>query len=294
MEPRTLVAVLSESTRMNRFADRVVLVTGGAGAIGSASARRFAEEGASIVLADRDTARIEQVTRDLEADGHRVEAVLADVAEADEADRIVRSAVDRFGRLDAIFNNAGVAGARMPVHELTAEAFDEVVRVNLRGTFLVLAAAATAMIAGSRGGAIVNMSSSMAGWDALAGGSAYAASKHAILGLTRTAALDLAPYGIRVNAICPGVVETRLGIPDLFDSTHGRERFAARIPLRRVAQPADVAAVAAFLASDDANHMTGAAVLVDGGQTLQSWANSPDHNSYPRSDTLRPDRRRKS
>jgi len=147
--------------------------------------------------------------------------------------------------------------------------------------FLVLRASVRVMIAGRRGGAIVNMSSSMAGWDVLAGGCAYAASKHGVLGLTRTAALDAAPYGIRVNAVCPGVVETALGIPDLADGTRGRERFAARIPLRRVAEPHDVAAVVAFLASGEAQHVTGAEWLIDGGQTLQSWANAPAADQFP-------------
>jgi NAD(P)-dependent dehydrogenase (short-subunit alcohol dehydrogenase family) len=145
----------------------------------------------------------------------------------------------------------------------------------------VLRSSLRAMIEGGRPGAIVNMSSSMAGWDVLAGGASYAASKHGVLGLTRSAALDAAPYGIRVNAVCPGVIETALGIPDLEDGTSGRDRFAARIPLRRVGEPADVAAVVAFLASDDSRHVTGAGWLIDGGQTLQSWANAPEADHFP-------------
>jgi NAD(P)-dependent dehydrogenase (short-subunit alcohol dehydrogenase family) len=273
---------------MRRFADRVVLITGGAGAIGSASARRFAEEGASVVLVDLDARGTEQVTRELAGNGHQIEATVADVADVDEAVRAVRSALDRFGRLDVIFNNAGVAGARPPIQELTANAFDAVMRVNVRGAFLILSASAKAMISGGGGGAIVNMSSSMAGWDVLGGGSAYAASKHAILRLTRTAALDLAPYGIRVNAVCPGVVETPLGIPDLVEGTRGRDRFAARIPLRRVCQPTDVAAAVAFLASDDAKHMTGTAVLVDG------WPDSAELGQQPRQRGLSLERRPES
>ena len=154
-------------------------------------------------------------------------------------------------------------------------------RINLRGAFLVLRAGIRAMIAGGGTGAVVNMSSSMAGWDVLAGGSAYAASKYGVLGLTRTAALDAAAYGIRVNAVCPGVIETPLGIPDLEDGRSGLARFADRIPSRRVGQPEDVAAVVAFLASDESRHVNGAAWLIDGGQTLQSWANAPAADHYP-------------
>jgi NAD(P)-dependent dehydrogenase (short-subunit alcohol dehydrogenase family) len=258
---------------MERFADRVVLITGAAGAIGSAAATRFAAEGAALVLVDRDERRLRDVAPRIAGD---VAPVAADVGEPDGAAAGVAAAVERFGRLDAVFNNAGVSGTRAPVHELAVEAWDEAIRVNLRGMFLVLRAAVRAMIAGGRPGAIVNMSSSMAGWDVLDGGSAYAAGKHGVLGLTRVAALDAARYDIRVNAVCPGVVETTLGVPTLGEEGSAElRRFARRIPLGRVGQPEDVAAVVAFLASDEARHVTGAGWLLDGGQTLQSWSNAP-------------------
>jgi NAD(P)-dependent dehydrogenase (short-subunit alcohol dehydrogenase family) len=170
------------------------------------------------------------------------------------------------------------------VHELEVADWDEVVWVNLRSQFLVLRSAARRMIAAGRGGAVVNMGSSMGGWDVLAGSPGYLATKHASVGLTRSAALDLAGHDIRVNAICPGVIETALGVPAEDREAHlaGVRRFAARIPLRRIGQPEDVAAAVAFLASDDARHITGAAWLIDGGQTLQSWANAPDADAFPR------------
>lgn len=257
---------------------RVVLITGAAGAIGSAAARRFVAEGASVALLDVDGARAASVAAGL---GGGTLALPCDVGDEEQVARATQTLLDRFGRLDVVFNNAGVSDRRAPIHELGIAEFDRVLRANLRGAFLVLGAGARAMVASGRGGAVVNMSSSMAGWDVLTGGSAYAASKHGILGLTRTAALDLAPHGVRVNAVCPGVVQTTLGIPDLDDGDEGLERFRARIPLRRVAHPDDVAAVVAFLASDDARHVTGSSLLVDGGQTLQSWANSPDEDRYP-------------
>jgi len=266
---------------VRRFAEKVALVTGGGGAIGAAAAERLSGEGARVVVVDLDAERAEATTAALSGAGGDAVAVVADVGDSAEAASAIELAVSRFGRLDVVFNNAGISGASGPVYDLEVAEFDEVLRVNLRGVFLVLRASLRAMIAGGGGGAIVNMSSSMAGWDVLAGGSAYAASKHGVLGLTRTAALEAAPYGIRVNAVCPGVVATPLGIPDLADGTSGRDRFAARIPLRRVGEPADVAAVVAFLASDDARHITGASLLIDGGQTLQSWANAPAADRYP-------------
>jgi NAD(P)-dependent dehydrogenase (short-subunit alcohol dehydrogenase family) len=251
---------------VRRFEGRVALVTGGVGAIGGATARRLADEGADVVVVDREPS----------AD------VVADVGDPDEVAAAFDHVRTRFGRLDVVFNNAGISGAPAPIQDLTFAEFDEVLRVNLRGAFLVLQAAIRLMIESGRTGAIVNMSSSMAGWDVLAGGAAYAASKHGVVGLTRTAALDAAPYGIRVNAVCPGVIETRLGIPDLDAGPSGLARFAARIPTRRVGQPDDVAAVVAFLASDDSRHVNGSSWLIDGGQTLQSWANAPDSDHYPR------------
>jgi NAD(P)-dependent dehydrogenase (short-subunit alcohol dehydrogenase family) len=266
-----------------RFADKVVLVTGGAGAIGSAAARRFAAEGARLVILDRDRDRTAAVVEELKEAGADALAAIADVGSQADVDGAIAQAVARFGRLDVLFNNAGIAGKVAPVQELSVKDWDEIIRVNLRGIFLVQRAALRAMIAGRSKGAVVNMSSSMAGWDVLAGGAAYAASKHAVLGLTRIAAFDVARYGIRVNAVCPGVIETTLGVPaaDLAAYQRGVQRFADRIPLRRIGQPGDVAAVVAFLASEEAAHVTGVGWLIDGGQTMQSWANAPDGSAYP-------------
>jgi NAD(P)-dependent dehydrogenase (short-subunit alcohol dehydrogenase family) len=266
---------------MKRFEDRVVLVTGAGGAIGAAAARRFAAEGAKVVVVDRESTSAAATVELLQAAGAEAIAVTADVGEPGEVDAAFESARERFGRLDAVFNNAGISGTPAPIQELSFAEFDEVLRVNLRGAFLVLRAGIRALIASGSAGAIVNMSSSMAGWDVLAGGSAYAASKHGVLGLTRTAALDAAAYGIRVNAVCPGVIATPLGVPDQEDGTSGLARFADRIPSRRVGQPEDVASVVTFLASDDSRHVNGAGWLIDGGQTLQSWANAPAADHFP-------------
>jgi NAD(P)-dependent dehydrogenase (short-subunit alcohol dehydrogenase family) len=263
-----------------RFRDKVVLVTGGGGAIGSAAAHRFAEEGARLAVVDRDVAAASRIAAGLGGGALAIEADVGDEAQAAEA---VGRAVEHFGRIDVLFNNAGISGAVAPVYELAVEDWDTIVRINLRGMFLMLRATLRAMIDGKVAGAVVNMGSSMAGWDVLAGGAGYAATKHGVVGLTRVAALDAAPYGIRVNAICPGVIETTLGVPaaDRDAYAKGIERFASRIPLRRIGQPEDVAAAVAFLASDDARHVTGVDWLLDGGQTLQSWANAPEADAYP-------------
>ena len=266
---------------MTRFVDKIVLVTGGAGAIGQAAAKRFLAEGASVAILDQDGERAAKVAAEL---GDKAFAVAADVTEPAAVDTALAAVVEHFGRIDVLFNNAGISGTPAPIYDLPLEEWDKVIRINLRGIFIVQQAVVRIMIAQKQGGAIVNMGSSMAGWDVLPGGSPYTASKHAVVGLTKVAALDCAAYGIRVNAICPGVIQTTLGVPaaDQAAFEASTKRFSDRIPLRRIGQPEDVAAAVAFLASDDACHVTGVDWLIDGGQTLLSWANAPDADAFPR------------
>lgn len=266
---------------MTRFADKIVVVTGGAGAIGQASAQRFLAEGGKVAIIDQDGERAAKVAAEL---GDKAFAVAADVTDPAAVDKALAAVLGHFGRIDVLFNNAGISGTPAPIPELALEEWDRVIRINLRGIFIVQQAVVRIMIAQKSGGAIVNMGSSMAGWDVLPGGSPYTASKHAVVGLTKVAALDCAPYGIRVNAICPGVIETRLGVPAADEAAFeaSTRRFSDRIPLRRIGQPEDVAAAVAFLASEDARHVTGVDWLIDGGQTLLSWANAPDADAFPR------------
>lgn len=264
-----------------RFENKIVLVTGAAGVIGTAAVRRFLSEGARVAIADLNGAKAEELAREF---GDRAKAFAVDVSDPVAAEAMVKAVAEHFGCLDVLFNNAGISGKVAPVHELSIADWQTIVGINLNGIFYVLRATLAVMIEQKTQGSIVNMGSSMAGWDVLAGGVGYAATKHGVVGVTRIAALDAAPYGIRVNAICPGVIETRLGVPaeDEADYNAGIERFAQRIPLRRIGQPEDVAAAVAFLASEDARHVTGVDWLIDGGQTLQSFANAPDGDRFPR------------
>ena len=265
---------------MNRFAGKVALITGGGGGLGRASALRFAEEGARVVIADLDLERAEAAAAEIGADAI---AVQADVTQPEDCDAMVAAAQNAFGRLDVVFANAGIGGERIAFVDLPIQQWDRVMDVNLRGIVLTCKAAAPALI-DAGGGSIVLMGSSTGGWDTILGSGPYMASKEAVKALARSLALELARYQIRVNAICPGIIETPLSFSQA-ESDPGAwgeffARFARRIPLRRVGQPADVAATVAFLASDDARHITGASLLIDGGQTLQSWSNAPD-SAYP-------------
>lgn len=261
---------------MNRFAGKVALITGGAGALGRASAIRFNAEGARVVIADLDLKRAQTVAAEIGVDAI---AVQADVTQPEDCKAMVALARERFGSLDLVFANAGVGGERIAFVDLPIEEWDRVLNVNLRGMALTCKAAVPALIAAG-GGSIVLMGSSTGGWDSILGSGPYMTSKEAVKALARNLALELARYHIRVNAVCPGIIETPLSIrqaeADPAAWAKFFARFAERIPLRRVGQPADVAATVAFLASEDARHITGASLLIDGGQTLQSWSNAPD------------------
>lgn len=248
-------------TSFRRLEGKVAIVTGASRGIGAATARYFASEGATVVLAARDEPAISAVANDIVAVGGRALAVSTDVGDAASVERLVKQAVDTYGRLDIAFNNAGESRRPIPLVDMSLEDFDRVVQINLYGTFFAMKYEIPAMIAAGSG-AIVNMAST-AGLQGVSGLAGYVAAKHAIVGLTKTAALDYAKQNIRVNVVAPG--------PILNDRTAAlteeqREPIYRGVPLHRMGRPEEVAMTVAWLCSHEAAFITGTVISVDGGR----------------------------
>lgn len=243
------------------FDGKVALITGGSSGIGRATALAFAEEGARVVVAARREGELEETVREIQAKGGEAIAVATDVTQPDQVERLVKTTVDRFGRLDFAFNNAGVLGTPfIPTPDYKLETWDQVIAVNLTGVFLSMKYEIPAMLA-SGGGAIVNMSS-MAGQVGGPGGIAYYASKHGVIGCTKAAALEHAAKGIRINAVCPAVIKTAMA--DQFVPQAEAALLAAH-PIGRFGVPEEVSGVVTFLCSSKASFITGHALVIDGG-----------------------------
>jgi NAD(P)-dependent dehydrogenase (short-subunit alcohol dehydrogenase family) len=243
---------------------RVALVTGAASGIGAATARRLVAEGCKVVAVDVAGQALEQACAALPDD--MVLPIVADVASEADCERFVRECAARFGGLDLFVNNAGVIGQRLAITEMPVEEFDRVHAVNIRGAFLALRAALRQMQAQGRGGAVVNVAS-VGGLSAQPFSCAYGSSKRAIIGLSGTAAMENGKHGIRVNAVCPGAVDTPMLAPAMSRVTVPEDAFRA-LPLGRAADPSEVAAFIAYLLSEDASYQTGGVYTVDGGRMI--------------------------
>lgn len=246
------------------FHAKVALVTGAASGIGRAAALAFSREGAAVVVSDLHLTGAEATAAMIVESGGEALAAACDVARRADVENLVAQTVHTFGRLDFAFNNAGIGGALGMLHQKTEAEWDDVLAVNLKGVWLCLRSEVQAMQA-SGGGAIVNMASA-AGLVGFRGASAYSASKHGVIGLTKTAALEYARSKIRINAVCPGFTDTPMvasmleAAPELADSVRGN-------PLRRLGTPEETAEAVIWLCSDKASFITGQALAIDGGLT---------------------------
>lgn len=249
---------------------KVALVTGGGGGIGGAACQEFAQAGAKVAVVDVSAEAGNATVTKIREMGGEARFFMADVSQTVDVQSYVASTVEAFARIDAFFNNAGVEGRLAPLAEYPEEVWEHVISINLKGTFLGLRYVLPVMLQ-QKSGSIIN-TSSVAGTVGAPGLAAYSASKHAIIGLTRTAAGEVGRQGIRVNAICPGPIDTRMihsleaminpGNPDAVTASN-----TARNPMGRYGRPDEVARMVVFLASDAASYLNGGVYLIDGGRT---------------------------
>jgi 3alpha(or 20beta)-hydroxysteroid dehydrogenase len=251
---------------MAKLEERVAVITGGAGGIGLAAAKRFAGEGAKVLLVDLDEHALERAAADVGP--HCASWLCADVTRPEDVERYVRACVERYGRIDVFLNNAGIEGAVKPIVDYPIDTFDRVMAVNVRGAWLGLKSVIPEMA--KRGGGSIIITSSVAGIHGYAGISAYVTSKHAVVGMMRTAALECTPLKIRVNTVNPSAIETRMmrSLEEGFSPgkpAAAKEQLAGGIPMGRYGTPEEVADLMLFLASDDGRFCTGGVYMVDGG-----------------------------
>jgi NAD(P)-dependent dehydrogenase (short-subunit alcohol dehydrogenase family) len=249
------------------FTGQVALVTGASSGMGLATARAFAEAGAAVVLADVNQTALQAATDDLTAAGHQVLGAPCDVSKEGDVSAMVAATVDAYGRLDMAFNNAGIQVPPSDAADEPAEVFDRVNAINLRGVWACMKHELAQMRA-QGSGAIVNCSS-LGGLVGLPGRAAYHASKHGVIGLTSSAALEYAPRGIRINAVCPGTIETPMVADMIAKGELDRAEAAAATPIGRLGQGEEIAASVLWLCSPGASFVVGVALPVDGGYTAQ-------------------------
>jgi NAD(P)-dependent dehydrogenase (short-subunit alcohol dehydrogenase family) len=248
---------------MSEWAGKVALVTGGTSGIGRETAVLFAQRGAKVVVAGRREAEGKATVELIRKAGSEGLFVKADVSQAADVKALVEKTVQAFGRLDCAFNNAGVEGKWIPIAEQPEEDWDTTIDINLKGTWLCLKYEIQQMLKQGRPGAIVN-NSSVAGFIGSSGAAAYCATKHGVLGLTKSAALEVAKNGIRVNAVCPAVIETPMA-DRLFGKPEVQEWVLGLHPIGRFGQPLEVAEAVVWMCSSAAGFMTGHSLVLDGG-----------------------------
>jgi A-factor type gamma-butyrolactone 1'-reductase (1S-forming) len=257
-----------KNLRSNReFSGRVALITGGTGGIGAATARRIAELGAHLVITGRRRSKGRLLVDEIKRNGGSAEFIQADLTRTKQVRRIVPFTVETFGRLDYAFNNAGISGEHSLLADQTEENFDRVFSVNVKAMFLLIQDEVRQMMTQGQGGSIVN-TASVGGLLAVSTAGAYVASKHAVLGLTKTAAIEYGRYGIRVNAVSPGAVRTEM-LLDVVGSEEALEEMSAVHPIGRIGRPEEVADAVVWLFSERSSYFTGQSLILDGGLTAQ-------------------------
>jgi NAD(P)-dependent dehydrogenase (short-subunit alcohol dehydrogenase family) len=251
---------------MSEFAGKVALITGGNAGIGRATAIEFAKHGAKVVVSGRREKEGHDVIAEIKALGGEAIFVKTDVSKASDVKAMIEQTLETFGRLDYAFNNAGIEQALTPLPEQTEETYDQIMNINVKGVWLSLKHEVPAMLKAG-GGAIVN-NSSIAGLVGFAMAPVYVASKHAVNGLTKSVALEYAKQNVRINAVAPGPIETRMYL-DFAKTPEVRQMLESAVPSGRVGQPEDIASTVIWLCSDSASFVTGQIFPVDGGYTAQ-------------------------
>lgn len=255
------------TTNPERFSGKVAIVTGASSGIGLSTAKSFAAQGANVVLAARRADECNVAVEEIRTNGGNAEFVKTDVTVSSDCKQLVDATLKQFGRLDYAFNNAGVMGHNIHTAEFKEDVWDRTIAVNLTGVFYSMKHQIPAILA-SGGGAIVNNSSIAGLIGSSVPGCAYIASKHGVVGLTKAAAVEYASQGIRINVICPAIIETPMAAESFADPEF-RESVYALHPIGRVGKPKEVASVVTHLCSDDASFITGISVPVDGGFLLK-------------------------